>query len=301
MRPGKPACADGRNAGHDRRRLAGRDRQELDAAGLDRAAHDRERRPVELEAAFGDVVERLDRIAVGHLRHVEALALEEGRDHQIGGAGDRGPVQLAGLRARHREQLAERFDVELRRRGERDQRGGDARDRREIARIVRQLVVQIGMRGERGRRAEEQHVVVVRADESVVIATKPSPPGRFSTTTGWPHFAASFSAISRAPMSAPEPGPSGRMMRTGRVGQILRRRGQSGQRQRDSAMREPVRILAMRMMHSSAGRSASIRRGLDAEQLAGGGDLRALRVDRRAEFRRAAGIDHLAGGEQAAR
>ena len=51
------------------------------------------------------------------------------------------------------------------------------------------------------------------------MATKPSPPGRFSTTTGWPHFAASFSAISRAPMSAPEPGPSGRMIFTGRCGQ----------------------------------------------------------------------------------
>src|SRR5687767_14769733 len=46
-----------------------------------------------------------------------------------------------------------------------------------------------------------------------------SPPGLFSTTTGLPHFAASLSAISRAVMSTPEPGPSGTMKRTERVGQ----------------------------------------------------------------------------------
>src|SRR5207344_181441 len=51
------------------------------------------------------------------------------------------------------------------------------------------------------------------------MATMPSPPGRFSTTTGWPHFAESLSANSRAPMSTPLPGPSVMMNLTGRLGQ----------------------------------------------------------------------------------
>ena len=46
-----------------------------------------------------------------------------------------------------------------------------------------------------------------------------SPPGLFSTTTGWPHFCDSFSENSRAPMSAPAPGPNGTMNFTARVGQ----------------------------------------------------------------------------------
>ena len=47
-----------------------------------------------------------------------------------------------------------------------------------------------------------------------------SPPGLFSITTGWPHFWVSFSANTRAPMSAPAPGPNGTMNFTGRVGQV---------------------------------------------------------------------------------
>ena len=53
-----------------------------------------------------------------------------------------------------------------------------------------------------------------------LMATMPSPPGRFSITTGWPHFLVSRSASSRALMSAPLPGPSVRMNLTGRVGQF---------------------------------------------------------------------------------
>ena len=45
-----------------------------------------------------------------------------------------------------------------------------------------------------------------------------SPPGRLSITTGWPHFFWSRSWISRAPMSAPAPGPKGMTKRTGRCG-----------------------------------------------------------------------------------
>ena len=60
------------------------------------------------------------------------------------------------------------------------------------------------------------------------IATIASPPGLFSTTTGLPHFCDSLSAISRAPMSTPEPGPSGTMkraLRCGQAGVVARRRG----------------------------------------------------------------------------
>src|SRR5262245_6555070 len=46
-----------------------------------------------------------------------------------------------------------------------------------------------------------------------------SPPGRFSTTTGWPQRCDSFSANSRAPTSTAAPGPNGTMNLTDRVGQ----------------------------------------------------------------------------------
>src|SRR5688500_4417641 len=52
------------------------------------------------------------------------------------------------------------------------------------------------------------------------MATMLSPPGLFSTTTGWPHLAGSRSANSRAPMSAPAPGPNGTMNLTVLVGQF---------------------------------------------------------------------------------
>src|SRR5436190_19732003 len=47
---------------------------------------------------------------------------------------------------------------------------------------------------------------------------KLSPPGRLSITTGLPQRVDSFSWISRAPMSAPAPGPNGMINRTGRCG-----------------------------------------------------------------------------------
>src|SRR5262249_60950607 len=53
-----------------------------------------------------------------------------------------------------------------------------------------------------------------------VIATSPSPPGRFSTTTGWPHCLLRRSASSRVPISTPLPGPSVTKNFTGRCGQV---------------------------------------------------------------------------------
>ena len=51
-----------------------------------------------------------------------------------------------------------------------------------------------------------------------MIATMPSPPGRFSITTGLPHRSASRSAKMRAVMSTPLPGPRGTIKRTCRCG-----------------------------------------------------------------------------------
>ena len=51
-----------------------------------------------------------------------------------------------------------------------------------------------------------------------LIETRPSPPGRFSITTGLPQRAASRSPTSRATISVPLAGPNGRMNFTVRVG-----------------------------------------------------------------------------------
>src|SRR5262245_33415670 len=50
------------------------------------------------------------------------------------------------------------------------------------------------------------------------MAITASAPGRFSTTTGWPHCFDSRSASIRPVRSAPAPGPSGTMNLTGRFG-----------------------------------------------------------------------------------
>ena len=52
------------------------------------------------------------------------------------------------------------------------------------------------------------------------MATMPSPPGRFSTTTGWFQTFGRRSASSRMPISVPLPGPSVRISLTGRCGQL---------------------------------------------------------------------------------
>ena len=46
----------------------------------------------------------------------------------------------------------------------------------------------------------------------------PLAPGLFSTTTGWPHFSASFGPMTRARMSMPVPGENGTTSVTGREG-----------------------------------------------------------------------------------
>ena len=53
---------------------------------------------------------------------------------------------------------------------------------------------------------------------TMMAATVPVPPGRFSTITGWPRIAPIGSAMMRASVSAVPPGASGTMMRSGRAG-----------------------------------------------------------------------------------
>src|SRR5215472_8867375 len=58
------------------------------------------------------------------------------------------------------------------------------------------------------------------APTNALMATRPSPPGRFSTTIGWPQRLLNRSAISRVPISTPLPGPSVTMNLTARCGQV---------------------------------------------------------------------------------
>src|SRR5262249_43714079 len=91
-------------------------------------------------------------------------------------------------------------------------------DRLQILGLVGKVLVDEGMRGERGRWRGQQHVIVLGGDQ--LIATSPSPPGRFSTTTGWPQRLLRRSASSRVPISTPLPGPSVTRNFTGRCGQV---------------------------------------------------------------------------------
>src|SRR5215475_10880192 len=58
------------------------------------------------------------------------------------------------------------------------------------------------------------------APTNALMATRPSPPGRFSTTTGWPQRLLNRSPIIRVPISTPLPGPSVTMNLTARCGQV---------------------------------------------------------------------------------
>src|SRR5262245_42163588 len=58
------------------------------------------------------------------------------------------------------------------------------------------------------------------APTNALMATRPSPPGRFSTTTGWPQRLLNRSPIIRVPISTPLPGPSVTMNFTAPCGQV---------------------------------------------------------------------------------
>src|SRR5258708_24490246 len=77
------------------------------------------------------------------------------------------------------------------------------------------------------------------------MATRPSPPGRFSTTTGWPQRLLNRSAISRVPISTPLPGPSVTMNLTVRCGQVC---AVDGSAARTSTARKATANVRRRML-----------------------------------------------------
>ena len=69
---------------------------------------------------------------------------------------------------RHRHEVRKRSELEGLRRSQRDHDDRDGRDRQQVAlRIIRQLVVRIGVGGKGGGRDEQQRVVVAGAGEDV--------------------------------------------------------------------------------------------------------------------------------------
>ena len=126
---------------------------------------------------LGHVVLSLHRIPIGHANHGEVRVLEERIDDQISRPGRCRPVDFSRFGADLVEHVLQRIGPERRRRANRDERGTDARDRREIIRIVRQFVVKIGMPGKRRRGRKKQRVVVARAGEGgqgdETVATRP--------------------------------------------------------------------------------------------------------------------------------
>ena len=127
--------------------------------------HQRERRHHHLHATLREIGAGQHDVAVGNLGHVEAGALEEAGEHQLGGPRHQRGVELAGLRARKRDQLDERADLERGRHGDDQNRVGDADDRIEVARLVRQLLELERMDRERSGRREQQRVIVIGIDE----------------------------------------------------------------------------------------------------------------------------------------
>ena len=81
-----PPSRSARPAMH-RRALAVGDRDHLDLPGLHLRPHDRVGRDVKLDAPFGEIVDRLHGVAIGHARDVGAGLLEEAGGDEIVRAG----------------------------------------------------------------------------------------------------------------------------------------------------------------------------------------------------------------------
>ena len=258
---------DGRDIGYRRSTRGVGHRERLDLASLNLRARDGVGRLVKLHAAGSEIVRRLDRIAVGHLLDVDADVLEPALEHDVESAGQAGPVEFAGLGARQLDHVLERIDRQVGRHRNGDHGVRHPRDRCEIALLIRRIVVQVRVAEEGRAGCKQQDMVVLSTDESV-IATMPSPPGRFSITIGWFHFLLSRSASNRAPMSAPLPGPSVRMNLTGRVGHDCAEADATASRDANSAARmkpEPIRRTeVMRSSDSCLGAQTS-RRGCVGE------------------------------------
>src|SRR2546425_1713598 len=104
----QPVEREVRIAGLRDRRQIGQDRcsnavghgEQFDLAGLQLRPHDRIGRFVELNAPGGEVVGRLDLIAIRDLRQAQPSIAQESCHEKVDGAGGAGPIELARLRAR---------------------------------------------------------------------------------------------------------------------------------------------------------------------------------------------------------
>ena len=103
----------------------------------------------------------------GTFRDLQAHRFDEAENQKIGIAGGGGGVELAWLRARQRDQLVHRADIERRRHRDRQHGDVDLGDRHHIARIVGRLILVVEVDEECGGGAEEQRVIVVCAEKSI--------------------------------------------------------------------------------------------------------------------------------------
>jgi len=98
---------DRRHIGQDRRANAVGHREQLDLAGLQLRPHDGVGGLVDLDAPGGEIVRCLDLVAIRDLRQREPGVAQEPGDEKVDGARGAGPVELAGLRTRHRDEISE--------------------------------------------------------------------------------------------------------------------------------------------------------------------------------------------------
>jgi len=102
---GKSGFRHRRNIGRHGRALARRDRDHPHLAALHLRPDDGDRRQHQFDAAFRQIIGRRHRVPVRHARDVEVGILQEAGEQEVEHAGDRRPIELAGFRARHRDQF----------------------------------------------------------------------------------------------------------------------------------------------------------------------------------------------------
>src|SRR2546427_10892806 len=110
---------------------------------------------------------RLDRIAVRDIFNIDAYALKPTLEHDVEVAGQAGPVKLARLSACQLDDVPKRLDGQVHRHRDSDYGIRHSRDRGEIIRFVRQIIVLVRGADEGGARREQQDVIILGADEGV--------------------------------------------------------------------------------------------------------------------------------------
>ena len=124
------------------------DGEQFDLPGLNLRAGDRVGRLVNLHAPSRQIVNRLNWIAVWDLFYVDADALKPTLEHDVEGTGQAGPVKLSGLGARQFDHVPEGLDGQVDRHRNSDDGIGYSRYWGEIARLVRQIVMLVGVADE---------------------------------------------------------------------------------------------------------------------------------------------------------